>query len=143
MDNKIEINEIEINESEKIESLSFVEVNPLLPAGPAEQLFIAGASIFEITTFIPPIQRVTILAINLPEPNTFGPYESYVATITVAGTDEFVSELFLFPTDNKDNWVASAFLTFGGTLPPLEVAIRPVDYGDRIGEVILQGPVFP
>lgn len=48
----------------------FIEVNPLLPTGPAEQLFIAGTSAFEITTFTPPIQRVTILAINLPNPDT-------------------------------------------------------------------------
>lgn len=132
-DNKIETNQ----------GLSFVEVKALIPTGPAEQLFIAGASVFEITTFIPPIQRVTILGINLPDPGTFGPYESYVATISVAETEDFVAELYLMPTNDKENWVASTFLKFGGTLPNLEVAIRPVDYGDRIGEVILQGPIFP
>lgn len=148
MDNKIEnydfeINETEINKTDKIESLSFVEVNPLLPAGPAEQLFIAGASVFEITTFIPPIQRVTILGINLPDPDTFGPYDSYLATITIAETDDFVTEIYLIPTENKENWVGSTLLTFGGTLPQLEVEIRPVGYENRVGEVILQGPVFP
>lgn len=122
--------------------LSFVDVKALLPTGPAEQLFIAGASVFEITTFIPPIQRVTILAINLPDPDTFGPYESYLATITIAGTDDFVADLFLQPTSDKENWVASTFISFGGTIPPLEVSVRPVDFNDRIGEVILQGPLF-
>ncbi|MHB1127480.1 MAG: hypothetical protein ACYC2T_11100 [Bacillota bacterium] len=52
---------------------SFTTTNPLTPVGPAAELFIAGASIFEITDFEPPLQRVTIVGINLPDPDTFGP----------------------------------------------------------------------
>ncbi len=121
----------------------FISTNPLLPTGPAEQLFIAGASVFEITIYIPPIQRVTILGINLPEPDTFGPYDSYVATLTVPDSLEPLATIFMVPTEDKQNWVATTLLDFGGTLPNIEVSISP-QYGfDRIGDVILQGPVFP
>lgn len=119
-----------------------IEVNPLLPTGPAEQLFIAGASVFEITIYTPPIQRVTILGINLPDPDTFGPYDSYVATLLVEGSTEPLEELYLQPTLDNQNWVASTTLDFGGTLPIIEVEVRPTAY-ERIGEVILQGRVFP
>ena len=124
-------------------SLDYVVANPLLPTGPAEQLFIAGASVFEITIFTPPIQRVTILAINLPDPDTFGPYDSYVATLTAPGSDEPLDTLFMVPTEDNQNWVATTFLDFGGTLPNIEVSVRPQSGFDRIGDVILQGPVFP
>lgn len=120
----------------------FIEVNPLLPTGPAEQLFIAGASVFEITAFIPPIQRVTILAINLPDPDTFGPYNNYVATLLTSGTSEPLAELYLEPTEDRQNWVATTFLDFGGTLPNIRVEVRPTGF-ERIGEVVLRGRVFP
>ena len=119
-----------------------VEVNPLLPTGPAEQLFISGASVFEITIYTPPIQRVTILAVNLPDPDTFGPYDSYVATLFVQGSMEPLAELYLQPTIDNQNWVASTILDFGGTLPTIDVEVRPTSY-DRIGDVILEGRVFP
>lgn len=135
---------MENNEQKDINiSLDFVVANPLLPTGPAEQLFIAGASVFEITIFTPPIQRVTILAINLPDPDTFGPYDSYVATLTVPGSDESLDTLFMVPTEDNQNWVASTLLDFGGTLPNIEVSVRPQSGFERIGDVILQGPVFP
>lgn len=124
-------------------SQDFILANPLLPTGPAEQLFIAGASVFEITIYTPPIQRVTILGINLPEPDTFGPYDSYVATLTVPDSIEPLQTLYMVPTEDNQNWVATTLLDFGGTLPNIEVSISP-QYGfDRIGDVILQGPVFP
>lgn len=119
----------------------FIEVNPIFPTGPAENLFVAGASVFEITTFVPPVQRVTILAINLPDPDTFGPYDNYEATLRVAGTEEPLETLILTPTLDNSNWVASTLLDFGGTLPEINVEIRPVGF-DREGEVILEGQVF-
>lgn len=121
----------------------FIVTNPLTPTGPAEDLFVAGASIFEITTFNPPIQRVTILGINLPEPDTFGPYNSYVATLTVEGSSEPLETLTLVPTRDNENWVGTTLLDFGGTLPNINVSIRPQFGTERIGDVILQGPVFP
>lgn len=124
-------------------SQDFVVANPLLPVGPAEQLFIVGASVFELTIFTPPIQRVTILGVNLPDPGTFGPYDSYVATLTVPGSDEPLDTIFMIPTVDNENWVASTFLDFGGTLPNIEVSIRPQAGFDRVGPVILEGPVFP
>lgn len=124
-------------------SQDFIVAKPLLPAGPAEELFIAGASVFEITVFTPPIQRVTILGINLPDPDTFGPYDSYVATLTVPGSLEPLAILFLVPTEDNENWVASTLLDFGGTLPNINVSIRPQQGFDRVGDVILEGPVFP
>lgn len=120
----------------------FIEVNPLLPTGPAEQLFIAGTSAFEITTFTPPIQRVTILAINLPDPDTFGPYNSYIATLFVIGSLEPLATLDLEPTEDYQNWAASTLLSFGGTIPNIEVKVRPTEF-ERMGEIILQGRVFP
>lgn len=127
---------------DKLNSQDFIEVNPLLPTGPAEKLFIAGASVFEITIYSPPIQRVTILAINLPDPDTFGPYDIYVATLLVQGSLEPLAELYLQPTIDNQNWVASTTLDFGGTLPNIEVEVRPMGY-ERIGAIILKGPVFP
>ncbi len=121
----------------------FIETKPLYPTGPAEQLFIAGASVFEITGFTPPIQRVTILGINLPEPDTFGPYDSYVATLTVPDSLEPLATLPLIPTVDNQNWVGTTLLDFGGTLPTINAEIRPQLGSDRIGEVILQGQVFP
>lgn len=119
-----------------------IEVNPLLPTGPAEQLFIAGASVFEITIYTPPIQRVTILGINLPDPDTFGPYDTYIATLLIQESMEQLAELYLQPTIDNQNWVASTTLDFGGTLPTIEVEVRPTGY-ERIGDVILKGRVFP
>lgn len=130
-------------EDNKLDTLNNnIEVNPLLPTGPADQLFIAGASVFEITIYIPPIQRVTILGINLPEPDTFGPYDSYVATLLVQESMEPLTELYLQPTIDGQNWVASTTLDFGGTLPTIEVEVRPTAY-ERIGDIILKGRVFP
>lgn len=123
-------------------SQDFIEVNKLLPTGPAEQLFIAGASVFEITIFTPPIQRVTILAINLPDPDTFGPYGNYVATLLSPRSSEPLAELYLEPTEDKQNWVATTFLSFGGTLPNIKVEVRPTGL-EHVGEVILRGKVFP
>lgn len=121
---------------------TFIETNPLIPTGPAEQLFISGASVFEITVFTPPVQRVTILGINLPEPNTFGPFDSYVATLTIPDSLEPLATLPLIPTKDKQNWVATTLLDFGGTLPTINAEIRPQLGSDRIGEIILQGQVF-
>jgi len=123
------------------ESQDFIVTHPLDPAGPAEQLFIAGASVFEITIFTPPIQRVTILGINLPEPDTFGPYDGYIATLTIDSLQQLAT-LPLIPTEDNQNWVATILLDFGGTLPNINVSIRPQGF-NRIGDIILQGPVFP
>ncbi len=123
------------------ENQAFVVTNALNPTGPAEQLFIAGISAFEITVFDPPVQRVTILGINLPEPDTFGPYDSYVATLEIPGSFEPLETLYLFPTGDSQNWAASVWLFFGGTLPNINVTVRPQS-GDRVGDIILQGPVF-
>lgn len=121
----------------------FIVTNPLTPVGPAKQLFIAGVSIFEITPFTPPIQRVTILAINLPEPDTFGPYDRYVAILTATGSPDPIATLILDPTEDKQNWIATTFLDFGGTLPNINVTVRPESGAGQIGKIILQGPVFP
>ena len=130
-------------EDNKLETINNnIEVNSLFPTGPAEQLFIAGASVFEITIYTPPIQRVTILGINLPDPDTFGPYDSYIATLLVQESMEQLDELYLQPTIDNQNWVASTTLDFGGTLPTIEVEVRPTGY-ERIGDVILKGRVFP
>lgn len=125
-----------------IEVEELIEVNALEPTGPAEDLFIAGASVFEITVFTPPVQRVTILGINLPDPDTFGPYDNYIATLTIPGSDVPLSTLYLVSTFDNQNWVASTLLDFGGTLPNIEVSVRPVS-NTHIGEVILEGPLFP
>lgn len=126
---------------DNIHSQEFSQVNALSPTGPAEELFILGASVFEITIFTPPVQRVTILGINLPDPDTFGPYDSYIATLTSPGSEIPLGTLFLVPTVDSQNWVASTLLEFGGTLPNIVVTIRPIG-NDRIGEVILKGDVF-
>lgn len=130
-----------VQDIKNINNQDFIEVNPLIPAGPAKRLFIAGASVFEITTFTPPIQRVTILAINLPNPDTFGPFDSYVATLIVPGSMEPLATLFLSPTSDDQNWAASTLLDFGGTIPNIDVEVRPVGF-EREGEVILRGAVF-
>lgn len=122
---------------------SSITTHALLPTGPAAELFIAGASVFEITIFTPPVQRVTILGINLPDPDTFGPFNSYVATLSVPGSLEPLATLTLVPTRDNKNWVATTLLDFGGTLPEINVTVRPQFDSERIGEVILQGPVFP
>jgi hypothetical protein len=133
-DNKQEIS--------NVNSRDFIEVNPVFPAGPAENLFIAGASVFEITAFTPPVQRVTILAINLPEPDTFGPYNEYAAILTVQGSAEPLETLILEPTEDNSNWAASTLLFFGGTIPMIDVEVRPIGF-EREGEAILRGQVFP
>lgn len=130
------------NNSTNNDVQNFIETNALSPNGPAKELFIAGVSVFEITIFTPPVQRVTILAINLPEPDTFGPYDSYTATLSTPGSDVPLSTLYLVPTEDKQNWVANTLLDFGGTIPDIEVSVRPTSY-DRMGEVILRGSVFP
>lgn len=91
--------------------------------------------------FDPPIQRVTILAINLPDPGTFGPYDSYTATLLTNGTEEPLAVLELVPTIDQQNWLASTLLDFGGTLPNISVEVRPVGF-NHIGPVILEGQVF-
>ncbi len=121
----------------------FVVANPLTPVGPARQLFIAGVSVFEITAFTPPVQRVTILAINLPEPDTFGPYDRYVATLTTTDSTDPLATLTLEPTEDRENWIATTLLDFGGTLPNINVTVRPASGTGQLGRVILQGPVFP
>lgn len=120
---------------------AYVATQPLLPTGPAAQLFIAGAAVFEITIFEPPVQRVTIVSINLPPPGIFGPYAEYRASISAPGDPTPVVNIYLSPTDGAV-WAGSALLNFGGTLPRLEASVRPVMYGVRIGPVVLQGPVF-
>jgi len=111
--------------------------------GPAAELFVAGISLFEITDFTPPLQRVTIVGINLPDPDTFGPFDQYVATLTVPDTVPQVLDTFpLEPTVSAAGWVGVTFLTFGGTLPMIEVAVRPQSFDDRVGPVILQGIIF-
>lgn len=122
---------------------SLIVTNPLSPTGPAGQLFIAGASVFEITIFTPPVQRVTILAINLPEPDTFGPYDSYVASLTIPDSLEPLATFPLLPTGDNQNWVGTTLLNFGGTLPTINASVRPQLGSDLIGDVILQGQVFP
>lgn len=119
-----------------------IVANPLTPTGPAAQLFMAGGSVFEITIFTPPLQRVTILGINLPEPDTFGPYDSYVATLEIPGAIEPLATLVLSPTVDNQNWVASTLLDFGGTLPTINVTVRPASF-NQTGNVILEGAVFP
>ncbi|MHB1419900.1 MAG: hypothetical protein ACYCX4_10020 [Bacillota bacterium] len=122
---------------------SFTTTNPLTPVGPAADLFIAGASIFEITDFEPPLQRVTIVGINLPDPDTFGPFDIYVATLEVPGNiPDIIAKIILKPTADKSVWAGTTNLTFGGTLPTLNVTVRPQQNNTRIGPVILQGPVF-
>ncbi|MDR7871351.1 MAG: hypothetical protein RIN55_10845 [Tissierellaceae bacterium] len=135
MEENLLTNNIEANQD-------FIEVNELLPTGPAQQLFIAGASVFEITEFTPPIQRVTILAINLPDPDTFGPFDRYVAILLTPGSMEPLAVIDLEPTVDEQNWVGSTLLDFGGTLPDIRVEVRPVSF-DREGPVILEGQVFP
>lgn len=120
----------------------FITTNALAPVGPAEQLFIAGASVFEITVFEPPVQRVTIVGINLPEPGIFGPYNQYLATVESPGEPNSIAEIDLVPTLDRTIWAGSAQLTFGGTLPPMTVSVRPQLFGVRVGPVILQGTVF-
>lgn len=123
-------------------SKDFIVTNPLYPVGPAKELFIAGASVFEITEFLPPIQRVTILGINLPDPDTFGPYSSYWATLAIPKTPGTLATFPLVRTEDGQNWVGTTLLDFGGTLPPIQVVVRPQLGEEQIGAVILQGKVF-
>ncbi|KUO49816.1 MAG: hypothetical protein APF76_00805 [Desulfitibacter sp. BRH_c19] len=129
--------------NERQNNQSFIVTHPLDATGPAEQLFIAGVSVFEITIFTPPVQRVTILGINLPAPGTFGPYDTYVAYLTIPDSIEPLATLPLIPTEDNLNWVATTLLDFGGTLPSINVSVRPQLGFDRIGDIILQGQVFP
>lgn len=120
----------------------FIQTNPLFPAGPAKKLFIAGASVFEITIFEPPLQRVTILGINLPEPDTFGPYDRYEARLfTKNAVIDVIGTIELVPTLDNQNWAGTAFLEFGGTLFPIFAEVRPVS-DTRVGPVILEGQIF-
>ena len=120
---------------------AFVETHPLTPVGPAAALFIAGVSAFEITPFEPPVQRVTVVGVNLPPPDTFGPfYNAYVATLLADGDQ--VGQFVLQPTPDQSVWGGTVLLTFGGTLFPIQVAVRPQQDNLRIGPVILEGPVF-
>ena len=124
-------------------NMDFITTNSLEPTGPASELFIAGASVFEITPFLPPLQRVTILGINLPDQDTFGPYQYYVATIAPPDDpDNVIAAMFLEPTPDMQLWAATTFLEFSGTLPPMNVYVRPQLNDFRIGPVILQGPVL-
>ncbi len=123
---------------------SFIIINPLIPVGPAEDLFIAGVSTFEITAFEPPLQRVTIVGINLPEPDVFGPFTDYLATLEVPtnGEVEELTRFTLEPTFNTSIWGGTTLLEYGGTLFPINVTVRPISQ-TRVGPVILEGPVFP
>lgn len=122
---------------------SFITTNPLYPVGPAADLFIAGASVFEITDFEPALQRVTIVGINLPEPDTFGPYQNYVAIlITADEAMEEIGRVFLEPTISQQVWAGVTFLDFGGTLFPINVQVRPVGDEGEVGPVILEGPLI-
>ena len=121
---------------------SFLVTNPLRPTGPAAQLFIAGAGLFEITAYEPPVQRVTIVGVNLPDPGIFGPYSNYLAIILAPGNPSPIAEINLSPTLAGSVWAGSQLLTFGGTLPRLFAEVRPVLYGVRQGPVILIGTVF-
>ena len=128
----------------KIKQIYFIETNPLQPVGPAQDLFISGASIFEITNFEPPLQRVSVVGVNLPNPGIFGPFDSYVATLTIPVDGEEPQELASFvlePTFNEQIWGGSTLLDFGGTLPEINAAVRPQLDGERVGPVILEGPV--
>ena len=119
-----------------------IQTNPLFPVGPAEQLFIAGASVFEITIFEPPLQRVTILGINLPDPDTFGPYDRYEARLfTTNAVQDVIDTVDLVPTLDNQNWVGTTFLEFGGTLFPIFAEVRPVS-DTRVGPAILEGQIF-
>ncbi|MTI96286.1 MAG: hypothetical protein FH749_12555 [Firmicutes bacterium] len=123
------------------EPTPFITTNVLEPVGPASQLFISGVSIFEITIFEPPLQRVTLVAINLPDPDTFGPFDQYVATLEIPGESAPQEEIVLLPTPDEAVWAGSTLLTFGGTLPTINAFIRPQLNGVRVGPVILQGRV--
>ena len=80
--------------------------------------------------------------INLPDPDTFGPYDSYVATLTTPDNSGTLATLELVPTLDNQNWVGTTFLEFGGTLPPIIATVRPQSF-NRVGNAILQGQVFP
>lgn len=125
------------------EPQSFVETHPLTPVGPAAGLFISGVSVFEITVFTPPIQRVSVIGINLPDPGVFGPFTMYVATVSPTDNPEdVITQIILLPTPDRLFWAGTTFLTFGGTLFPMTVTVRPVQDETFIGPVILEGPLF-
>lgn len=121
---------------------SFIEAGALVATGPAEQLFIAGISGFEITDFEPPLQRVTIVGINLPDPGVFGPYDAYEAVV-LDPEQGVVTEFQLFPIPDQRIWAGTAFLTFGGTLFPMTGIVRPIALASNItGPAILEGTIF-
>lgn len=121
---------------------SFIETGALIATGPAEQLFIAGISGFEITDFEPPLQRVTIVGINLPDPEVFGPYDAYEAVI-LDPEQGVVTEFQLSPVPDQRLWAGATFLTFGGTLFPMTGIVRPIALaGNLTGPTILEGTIF-
>ncbi len=127
----------------QIKQHSFTITQPLTAVGPGTDLFIAGASIFEIPDFEPPLQRVTVVGINLPDPDTFGPFNSYIATLTIPNeVAEELASFILEPTPDLSVWAGIFILDFGGTLPPINASVRPGLNGERIGPVILQGSVL-
>lgn len=121
---------------------SFIEAGALVATGPAEQLFIAGISGFEITDFEPPLQRVTIVGINLPDPAVFGPYDAYEAAVLDPDQD-VVTEFQLLPIPSQRIWAGTTFLTFGGTLFPMTAIVRPIALAtNQNGPAILEGTIF-
>jgi len=102
-------------------------------------------SLFEITVFEPPVQRVTISATNLPDPDTFGPYNMYIATLFFEPIDDGepaeITDVELFPTTDGAVWAGTTLLNFSGTLAPISVEVRPFRQ-ESVGPVILEGPVF-
>lgn len=121
---------------------SFIEAGALTATGPAEQLFIAGISGFEITDFEPPLQRVTVVGINLPDPAVFGPYDAYEAVVLDPEQD-IVTEFQLFPISKQRIWAGTTFLTFGGTLFTMTAIVRPISMETNLnGPAILEGTIF-
>lgn len=121
---------------------SFGEVNILEPVNAGAELFIAGMSLFELTVFEPPLQRVTVTGVNLPDPDTFGPFDQYSAEVMTADGDP-VATLILQPTSDQSVWAGTAFLDFGGTIPPLMTRVLPLTPGSYASDSpILEGPLF-
>lgn len=133
---------VNISPEQQEDGHSFIETGALIATGPAEQLFIAGISGFEITDFEPPLQRVTIVGINLPDPEVFGPYDAYEAVI-LDPEQGVVTQFQLFPVPDQRIWAGTTFLTFGGTLFPMTGIVRPIALAtDQTGPAILEGTVF-